>query len=121
MGYLNNWYKSPAFFQDFAEHETAVCGAVRKNRVKFPKSFITEEFRLGKTIFLKNGNLLALRLLDQKDVCFLSKIHKLQLTQTRKTDREGNALQKQKLVKDSTTNKKTCFLFQKKSQQGKLP
>ena len=66
MGYLNNWYKSPAFFQDFAEHETAVCGAVRKNRVKFPKSFITEEFQLGKTISLKNGNLLALRLLDQK-------------------------------------------------------
>ena len=72
--------------------------AARKNRVKFPKPFTTEKLQRGKTTSRKNGNLLALGLLDKKDVYFLSTTHKLQFTQTRKNDREGNPIQKQKLV-----------------------
>ena len=66
--------------------------------MKFPKPFTTEKLQRGKTTSRKNGNLLALELLDKKDVYFLSTTHKLQFTQTRKNDREGNPIQKQKLV-----------------------
>ena len=72
--------------------------AARKNRVKFPKPFTTEKLQRGKTTSRKNGSLLALELLDKKDVYFLSTTHKLQFTQTRKNDREENPIQKQKLV-----------------------
>ena len=72
--------------------------AARKNRVKFPKPFTTEKLQRGKTTSRKNGNLLALELLDKKDVYFLSTMHKQQFTQTRKKDREGDPIQKQKLV-----------------------
>ena len=74
--------------------------AARKNRVKFPKPFTTEKLQRGKTTSRKNGNLLALELLDKKDVYFLSTMHKQQFTQRRKKDREGNPIQKQKLVAD---------------------
>ena len=50
MGYklfVDNWYLSPALFQYLAEHETAACGTIRKNRVKFPKSFNTEKLQRG--------------------------------------------------------------------------
>ena len=68
--------------------------------MKFPKSFTTKKLQFGETTFRKNGNLLALRMLDKSDLYFLSSMHKLQLTQTRKKDREGNPIQKQKLVDD---------------------
>ena len=66
--------------------------------MKFPKSLTTEKLQDGEITFRKNGNLHASGLLGKKDVSFLSTMHKSQLTQTKKKDREGNPIQKQKLV-----------------------
>ena len=66
--------------------------------MKFPKPFTTEKLQRGKITSRKNGNLLALELLDKKNLYFWSTTHKLQFTQKRKKDREGNPIQRQKLV-----------------------
>ena len=103
MGYeifVENLYISSALFPYLTKSETASCATVHKNCVKFKKTFTSENLQRNETAFCKNGSIVTLRSLGKKDGYFLSVMHKPHLIPTKTRHREGNPIQKQKLVGD---------------------
>ena len=98
--YVDNWYTSEELFRYLHENGTAACGTARKNRVKLPSSFKNNRLKKGEHQFRRNDDMLAIRFNDKKEIYFLSTLHKANVIDTRKRDRQGNVIRKLKLVDD---------------------
>ena len=70
--YVDNWYTSQVLFNYLHENNTAACGTARKNRIKLPREFTDAPLAKGEHSFRRNGELLAVRLHDKKEIYFLS-------------------------------------------------
>ena len=98
--FLDNWYTSFALFKKLADRLTPACGTVRKNRARFPPTFVSKKLKSGETLHVVKDHVLGLRFRDKRDVFFLSTMHQPGLVPTQKTDKEGNVILKEKVVVD---------------------
>ena len=98
--YVDNWYTSQVLFNYLHENNTAACGTARKNRIKLPKVFTDAPLAKGEHSFRRHDDLLAVRFNDKKEIYFLSTIHRANIVNTGRRDREGNQVRKLQVVHD---------------------
>ena len=98
--YVDNWYTSQVLFNYLHENNTAACGTARKNRIKLPKVFTDAPLAKGEHSFRRHDDLLAVRFNDKKEIYFLSTIHRANMVNTGRRDREGNQVRKLQVVHD---------------------
>ncbi|MEO0684629.1 MAG: hypothetical protein AAFY76_06160 [Cyanobacteria bacterium J06649_11] len=98
--FVDNWYTSFALFKRLADHQTPACGTVRKNRARFPTSFVSKKLKSGECLYVSQDNVLGMRLHDKRDVFFLSTFHTPKSMATSKFNSNGERVFKEKLVMD---------------------
>ena len=98
--YVDSWYTSQELFNYLTENNTAACGTARKNRIKLPREFTDAALAKGEHSFRRNGDLLAIRFNGKKEIYFLSTIHKANMVNTGRWDRQGNQVRKLQVVHD---------------------
>ena len=69
--YVDNWYTSQELFTYLHENGTAACGTVQKNQIKLPREFTEAPLAKWEHSFRRNGDLLAVRFNDKKEIYFL--------------------------------------------------
>lgn len=82
--YVDNWYSSPTLFNFLLDHQTGACGTVRPNRRGMP-TFRSRMSR-GEVEFRQNGDMLAVKWHDKRDVHVLSTVHTSTMSETGKVD-----------------------------------
>ncbi|XP_046903421.1 piggyBac transposable element-derived protein 4-like [Hypomesus transpacificus] len=83
--YVDNWYSSPTLFQHLLSLGTGACGTVRSNRKGMPP--FTCKMRKGDVEFKENGQQLAVKWHDKRDVHVISTVHASGMAATGKVDR----------------------------------
>lgn len=73
--FFDNFYTSLKLLKDMILRNTYCCGTIRSNRGEFPNKFKTDKLEKGSTVYLKNGNILAVHWKDKRDVYALSSFH----------------------------------------------
>ena len=58
------------------KRKTHACGTVRKNQKSLPLAVTQAKLKQGETVFCHKNNLLALKLMDKREVYILSGFHK---------------------------------------------
>ena len=96
--YVDNWYTSEVVFTFLYQNNTAACGMARKNRLQLPATFKNPNIPKGEHRYQRHENILAIRFNGEKEICFLSTIHKANVINTRKCDCQGNVVRKLKLI-----------------------
>ena len=102
--YIDNWYTGFNLAIELRKQKTAMCGTIRRDRGKFPKTFKRKKLEKGETLHIVKQSTLAIRYKDKKDVYFLSTIHRPKLVATQRLDRDGNVILKQELINDYNQN-----------------
>nr|XP_046188550.1 piggyBac transposable element-derived protein 4-like [Oncorhynchus gorbuscha] len=72
--YVDNWYSSPTLFQHLLSNSTGACGTVRSVRKGMP-AFGCGKMQRGEVEFQENGQQLAVKWHDKRDVHALSTVH----------------------------------------------
>nr|XP_046210731.1 uncharacterized protein LOC124038687 [Oncorhynchus gorbuscha] len=72
--YVDNCYSSPTLFQNLLSNSTGACGTVRSNRKGMP-AFGCRKMQRGEAEFKENGQQLAIKWHDKRDVHVLSTVH----------------------------------------------
>ena len=72
--YTDNYYTSPALFQDLVSKGFGACGTVRVDRRGVPAE-MRKSLARGEVVTAKTGPLLALKWMDKRAVTMLSSIH----------------------------------------------
>uniref|UniRef100_A0A8C7H0A3 PiggyBac transposable element-derived protein 4-like n=1 Tax=Oncorhynchus kisutch TaxID=8019 RepID=A0A8C7H0A3_ONCKI len=83
--YVDNWYSSPTLFQHLLSNSTGACGTVRSNRKGMP-AFGCGKMQRGEVEFQENGQQLAVKWHDKRDVHVLSTVHTATMSATGKVD-----------------------------------
>ena len=73
--YCDNFYSSPALFEELSKVGFLACGTVRSNRRGLSEVFKTKKLRRGDVYSEKVGQVLCLKWKDKRDVLLLSTIH----------------------------------------------
>ena len=73
--FVDNFYSSPALFQDLLEEGFEACGTLRSNRKGIPEDVKTAKLRKGESHFSKDDSLLFMKWKDKRDVLMLSTFH----------------------------------------------
>ena len=99
--FIDNWYSSIPLALHLSQNGTGVCGTVRRNRVGLPKQLTNYAgLRKGQFVHRSNDGMVFVKLRDTKEVCFLSTMHRADVTASGKHDRQGRAISKLSLVQD---------------------
>ena len=77
--FTDNWYTSAELLRYLQENGTAACGTARRNRLLVPDSFKMSHLPKGEYRFRRNGNILAVRYNDKKEIYFLSSMHTMKV------------------------------------------
>ena len=88
--YMDNYYTSPELFTELDMQNTYACGTVRNNRKNVPKAFSVVKLKQSESIFRRNGNMLALKFRDKRDIHMLTTIHEATHSRTNRVDRRTN-------------------------------
>ncbi|KAK6304383.1 hypothetical protein J4Q44_G00249690 [Coregonus suidteri] len=83
--YVDNWYSSPTLFQHLLSNSTGACGTVQSNRKGMP-SFGSRKMQRGEVEFKENGQQLAVKWHDKRDIHVLSTVHTATMSHTGKVD-----------------------------------
>ena len=112
--YTDNFYTSPSLASYFLEHDTHICGTVRKNQINFSKDIVAVQLVKGTSAFCKVSDkpIMACKYRSHKDkannqqkvVYMLSTCHQPIVVNTNKKDRYGEFIYKPKVVKDYIMN-----------------
>lgn len=76
--FMDNFYSSPALYEELFEKKTLACGTVRQDRKGMPAGLVkkaTQAYTRGQSTFLKCKNLTVVRWKDKRDVFALSTFH----------------------------------------------
>ncbi|XP_065198999.1 piggyBac transposable element-derived protein 4-like [Sycon ciliatum] len=99
--FLENWYSSVPLATHLAEHNTGVCGTVRKNRTGLPKQVAKHKgLQKGQFLYRCGGGMIFIKLHDTKEVHFLSTLHTATVSATGKRDLQRRPVRKLDLVQD---------------------
>lgn len=100
--WVDNWYTSPKLFSLLHQNKTNACGTVKSNRKGMPKF---PNIAKGEAVSMHNGNLLALKWKDKRDVHMLSTMHTGSMAETGKINfKTGQPIIKPKCVLDYNVN-----------------
>lgn len=104
--FMDNYYTSPELFSELDLLDTYACGTVRTNRRGVPKVFgEVKKMKHGESAFRRNGNLLAVKYHDKRDIHMLSTFHQATMGTTNKIDRQtGLPITKPKCIVDYVKN-----------------
>ena len=92
-------YVSPELFEKFLQRKTHGCGTVRKDCWGLPKAVSKAKLtNRGQTVFHRNGNLLALKWKDKRDVYILTGIHKADSVVSLKRTYTGEKIRKPEAI-----------------------
>uniref|UniRef100_A0A8C7LTA0 PiggyBac transposable element-derived protein domain-containing protein n=1 Tax=Oncorhynchus mykiss TaxID=8022 RepID=A0A8C7LTA0_ONCMY len=83
--YVDNWYSSPTLFQHLLSNSTGACGTVSSNRKGMP-AFGCRKMQRGEVEFQENGQQLAVKWHDKRDVHVFSTVHTATMSATWKVD-----------------------------------
>ena len=86
------------------EHNTDLCGTLRKNRKDLPKEILVCKLKKGEVIAKQASDITIIKWRDKRDVLMLSTCHGKDLTETT-TDRAGNPVLKPKIIEDYNKGK----------------
>ncbi|CAM1329793.1 PGBD5 (predicted) [Pycnogonum litorale] len=103
--FMDNYYTSPALFDNLLVQETTAVGTLRKNRKEVPKKVLGSKLKKGQHVFRRRGQLVALRWRDKRDVLMLSTCHTNATTSVR-VRRQEELIQKPQVVVDYNLGKK---------------
>ena len=73
--FMDNFYSSPALFQNLLEEGFEVCGTLQSNRKGIPEDMKTARLRKGETQFSKDDSSLFMKWKDKRDVLMVSTFH----------------------------------------------
>ena len=76
--FMDNFYSSPALYQELYENKTLARGTVRQDRKGMPAELMTKNtptYTRGQSTFLKHKNITVVRWKDKRDVFALSTFH----------------------------------------------
>jgi len=73
--YVDNFYTSLKLIQDLEARRTYACGTIRINRGEFPKAFKEAKLDLGKSVYIRMDNIIAVHWKDKRDVFVMSSLH----------------------------------------------
>ena len=96
---------TPHLLKFLHENQTNACGTARKNITGFPKPLIAQKIPVHQSKAMKNGNLLAMKYKDSKDVFFLSNFQNHRIIQVNKRGRRSENDKRDKPVAIDTYNK----------------
>ena len=75
---MDNFYSSPALYEELHEDKTLACETVRQDRKGMPADLMTKNtptYTRGQSTFLKHKNVTVVRWKDKWDVFTLSTFH----------------------------------------------
>jgi hypothetical protein len=72
--FVDNWYSSPALFEELVSNKTNAVGTVRINRKNMPKE-LKSKIKKGETVCYFTNHLMALKWHDKRQVAMLSNYH----------------------------------------------
>ncbi|XP_071954166.1 piggyBac transposable element-derived protein 4-like [Antedon mediterranea] len=75
--YMDNYFSSPAVFQDLENQGTGACGTMRCDRIGTPQSIKVKvkDMAVGDTVFERDGNKLFVTWKDKRKVTVISTVH----------------------------------------------
>ena len=76
--FMDNFYSSPALYEELYENKTLACGSVRQDRKGMPADLMTKNtptYTRRQSTFLKHKNVTVVRSKDKRDVLALSTFH----------------------------------------------
>ncbi|XP_032688641.1 piggyBac transposable element-derived protein 4-like [Odontomachus brunneus] len=82
--FIDNWYSSPQLAEFLHEHDTGVCGTVRKNRKEMPD--LNSKLNRGEIEIGHNLVWMAMKWADKRDVYMLTSVHEVGFSPTGKKD-----------------------------------
>ena len=84
--FTDNFYTSPALFRHLATKGFGACGTAHRNRCGIPDVVRDTQLKKGEVVSTKDGDLLALKWHDKRDVIMLSTYHSDEMvTKTRRS------------------------------------
>jgi hypothetical protein len=83
--YVDNFYSSPKLFQHLLSNSTDACGTVRSNRKGMP-AFGCKKIQRGEVELKENGQQLAVKWHDKRDVHVFSTVHTATMSATGKVN-----------------------------------
>ena len=74
---MDNYFTSPALFEDLFHHKINACGTVRHDRRGMPRDIGPKSLKMkrGDIVTCVRGNLRAVRWKDKHDVCICTNMH----------------------------------------------
>ena len=65
--YMDNFYSSPALFQDLREQGFEACGTLRSNRVGIPEDIRSAKLKKGESRFSQDDSILYMKKAGRAD------------------------------------------------------
>ena len=73
--FMDNYFSSPALFDELSKNQTGACGTLRLNQRGIPKELKNAKPPRGEMITLRNGDLLYICWTDKRQVNILASVH----------------------------------------------
>ncbi|XP_053180801.1 piggyBac transposable element-derived protein 4-like [Scomber japonicus] len=83
--FVDNFYSSPALFEELSRQNTGACGTIRKNLTSFPKTThndLPKNAKRGDMRWIRQNKLLFIKWMDTREVSVVSTVHKVFSGQT---------------------------------------
>ena len=98
--YVDNWYTSLPLCKYLLERNTRMCGTVRRNRKGLPGAVIRAKPQKGAFVHRRRGSIMVLKYNDKRPVLMMSSMHKAEMADTGKRDRQGVVIRKPSVICD---------------------
>jgi hypothetical protein len=95
----DNYYTSIPLALYLKDHNTDLCGTLRKNRKDISKDVIDHKLKKGEVVAQQACNITIIKWHDKRDVLMLSTCHGNNLMETKK-DRNGSPIMKPEVIQD---------------------
>ena len=104
--YVDNFYTGIPLAKNLMEHQTHLCGTLRRNRKFLPQNVVKSKLKKGQVASKRSGPVVVLKWKDKRDVLMLSTMHPGRIVQTDRLNRRQEQVQKPDCILDY--NKYMC-------------